>query len=162
METHFIDFTDIHLEANERPEDSFQRLMTFLEDILLKASSISHHGDPVTEDEVFTPLEHFVVLTWSKDIHPELPKLVMHGYGTELRLWTLVSIKPKVSPALNSLLGEARGSDDVRVMLTASYNSHRTTPAKTPPKRGYESLLSTKIMSSLCRGCSFQLQPFSK
>ena len=42
----------------ERSEDLFQRLMTFVEDILLKASNMSRHGDPVTEDEVLTPLEH--------------------------------------------------------------------------------------------------------
>jgi len=74
MQAHFTDLTDIHLEANERPEDLFQRLMAFVEDTLLKANSISHHGDPVTEDEELTPsLEHFFVLTWLKLIYSELP-----------------------------------------------------------------------------------------
>ena len=44
MGAHFIDFADICLEANERPEDLFQRLMTFVENILLKARSISRHS----------------------------------------------------------------------------------------------------------------------
>ena len=34
---HLIDFSDIHLETDERPEDLFQRLMAFTEDSLLKA-----------------------------------------------------------------------------------------------------------------------------
>jgi len=48
---HFIDFAEIHLEPNERPEDLYQRLMAFMEDILLKAkaNSSSHHGDLITE-----------------------------------------------------------------------------------------------------------------
>ena len=32
---HFLDFADIRLELNERPEDLYQRLMAFLEDVLL-------------------------------------------------------------------------------------------------------------------------------
>ena len=100
---HFIDFAEIHLEPNERPEDLYQRLMAFVEDILLKANSLSHHGDLITEDEELTPsLENFVVLTWLKLIHPELPKLVKQRYGTELRSRTFASIKPEVSQALNS------------------------------------------------------------
>ena len=86
-----------------RPEDLLQMFMTF-EDVLLKATcnSISNEGNPVTEDEELIPsLENFVVLTWLKDIHAELPKLVKQRYGIELRSWTLVSIKPKVTLALN-------------------------------------------------------------
>ena len=71
---HFIDFADIHLESDERPEDLFQRLMAFIGDVLLRGNSLSHHGDIVTADEELTPtLENFVVLTWLKLIHPEYP-----------------------------------------------------------------------------------------
>jgi len=35
----FINFADIHLESNETPEDLYQRLMAFVEDILLNANS---------------------------------------------------------------------------------------------------------------------------
>ena len=52
---HFIDFADLHLEPDERPEDLFQRLMAFIEDVLLRGNSLSHHGDIVTEDEELTP-----------------------------------------------------------------------------------------------------------
>ena len=40
----FIDFSDIHLTADERPEDLYQRLMAFLEDSLLRANGLTHHG----------------------------------------------------------------------------------------------------------------------
>ena len=79
---HFLDFANLHLEADERPEDLFQRLMAFVEDTLLHANSLSHL---TTEDEELTPtLENFTVLTWLKLIHLELPKLVKQRYGTEL------------------------------------------------------------------------------
>lgn len=47
---HFIDFTDIKLETNERPEDLFQRLIAFTDNLLTRDCNISHHGDAVTED----------------------------------------------------------------------------------------------------------------
>lgn len=41
---HFIDFNNIKLEHNDRPEDLFRRLMSFVEDNLLIANSnITHH-----------------------------------------------------------------------------------------------------------------------
>ena len=73
---HFLDFGNLHLEADERPEDLYQRLMAFVEDTLLRANSLSHHGEATTEDEELAPtLENFIVLTWLKLIHPEVPML---------------------------------------------------------------------------------------
>ena len=87
---HFLDFANLHLEANERPEDLFQRPMAFVKDTLLRANSLSQHGEATNEDEELTPtLENFIVLTWLKLIHPDLPKLVTQRYGTELRSQTL-------------------------------------------------------------------------
>ena len=61
---HFLDSGKLHLEADERPEDLFQRLMAFVEDTLLHANSLSHYGDVTTEDEELTStLENFIVLT---------------------------------------------------------------------------------------------------
>ena len=134
---HFIDFADIHLESNERPEDLYQWLMAFVEDILLKANSLSHHGDLITEEEELSPsLENFVFLTWLKLIHPDLPRLVKQRYGTKLRSRTLASIKPEVSQALNSLLDEIRASDDAKVMRTATGGFRRSTPIKSLPRKG--------------------------
>ena len=79
----FLDFTTIRLEAGERPEDLYQRLVSFIDDNLLKASgSIRHHGDDVTADEEITPtIENLIVITWLQVIHPSLPALVKQRYG---------------------------------------------------------------------------------
>ena len=52
---HFLDFANLHLEAGERPEDLFQRLMAFEEDTLLRENSLCHHGKVSTEDEELAP-----------------------------------------------------------------------------------------------------------
>jgi len=117
---HFLDFANLHLEADKHPEDLFQRLMAFVEDTLLHANSLSHHGDLTTEDEELTPtLENFIAPTWLRLIHPELPKLVKQRYGTELRSRTLASIKPEISQALTSLFDEIRTANDTKIMPTA-------------------------------------------
>ena len=122
----FIDFSDIHLAADERPEDLYQRPMAFVEDSLLRANGLTHHGEHVPEDEELTPtLENFVILTWLRLIHPSLPRLVKQRYGTELRSRTLASIKPEISEALNSLLEEIRTSDDARILRAAVADDFR-------------------------------------
>ena len=118
---HFLDFADIRLEPNERPEDLFQRLMACLEDVLLQTNRISHHGEAMTEDEELKPtLENFIVLTWLRPVHPELPRLVKQRYGTELRSRTLASVKPEISQALSSLLDEIHATDEAKIMRTAT------------------------------------------
>ena len=96
--THFLDFADIHLQADERPEDLYQRLVAFVEDNMLQSGSvILHHGDVIDVDEEMSPsLENMVVLTWLRLINPALPKLIKQRYGTELRSRTLASIKPEI------------------------------------------------------------------
>ena len=118
---HFIDYNNIRLEHDERPEDLFQRLMSFVEDNLLIANgSITHHGESITTDEELTPsLENMIVLTWLRLIHSDLPNLVKQRYGTELRSRTLASLKPEISQALDSLLDELRTAADSKVLRTA-------------------------------------------
>ena len=92
---HFLN-CNIKLEQDERPEDLYQRLMSFTEDNLLIANGhITHHGEAVTHDEEMSPtLENMIVLTWLRLVHPNLPNLVKQRYGTE------------ISQALESLLEE--------------------------------------------------------
>ncbi|CAC5388138.1 unnamed protein product [Mytilus coruscus] len=75
------------LEPNERPEDLFQRLASFIEDNLLRAGgNIHHHGEVPEADEELSPsLENLIVLTRLRLIHRDLPNLVKQRYGTELR-----------------------------------------------------------------------------
>ena len=45
--------------------------MAFVEDSLLRANGLTHHGEHVAEDEELTPtLENFVVLTWFDSFTP--------------------------------------------------------------------------------------------
>ena len=119
---HFLDFANIKLEVDERPEDLFQRLISFTEDNLLVANSnITHHGTTVTVDEELSPtLENMVVLTWMRLIHPELPGLVKQRYSTEFRARTLASLKPKISQVLDSLLEETRTTTDTKTLRTTA------------------------------------------
>ncbi|CAB4013778.1 Hypothetical predicted protein [Paramuricea clavata] len=117
---HFLDFANLRLETDERPEDLYQRLVAFVEDCLLRANSLSHHGVQLAEDEeLSSTVENLIVLTWLRLINPELPKLVKQRYGTELRSRTLASIKPEISQALSSLLEEIHSADDAKIMRTA-------------------------------------------
>ena len=126
---HFLDFADIQLQADERPEDLYQRLVAFVEDNMLQRGSvILHHGDAINVDEEMTPsLENMVVLTWLRLINVALPKLVKQRYGTELRAITLASIKPEISQALDSLLDEITSADDAKIMrkATAHYQQNK-------------------------------------
>ncbi|KAI0228085.1 hypothetical protein LSAT2_021433, partial [Lamellibrachia satsuma] len=124
---HFLDFADIQLQADERPEDLYQRLVAFVEDNMLQRGSvILHHGDAINVDEEMTPsLENMVVLTWLRLINVALPKLVKQRYGTELRARTLASIKPEISKALDSLLDEITSADDAKIMRTDVIKSEK-------------------------------------
>ena len=97
--SHFLNFSNIKLEADERPEDLYQRLMSFTEDSLLVTNgNITNHGDVIAVDEEMTPtLENMVVLIWLSLVHRDLPNLVKQRYGTELRSKTLASMKPEIS-----------------------------------------------------------------
>ena len=83
----FLDLAYISLKPEQRPEDLFQSLMAFVEDNLLTTSSgITHHGEaPVADEELSPSLENFIVLTWLRLLHPNLPRLIKQRYGTELR-----------------------------------------------------------------------------
>jgi hypothetical protein len=84
---HFLDFNNIRLEPDKRPEDLYQRLLSFIDENLLPANgNIRHHGEDVPTDEELTPsLENIIVLTWLQLIHADLPTLVKQRYGIELR-----------------------------------------------------------------------------
>ncbi len=135
---HFLDFSDIKLEADERPEDLFQRLMAFIENNLLAhGGGISHHGDDPVEDEELSPtLENMVVLTWLRLLHKDLPQLVRQRYGTELRSRTLASVKAEISQALDSLLDEVHNTSEARVMRSAPQGKAHNKYHDNRPSRG--------------------------
>ena len=155
--SHFLDFNNIHLEPGERPEDLYQRLNSFVEDNLLKSNgSIRHHGEIPENDEDMSPtLENFVVLTWLRLVHPDLPALVKQRYGTELRSQTLSSIKPEISQALDSLLEEIHASNESKVLRSAikfsSANIH---------KSDSKQLTKTCVSCPLCKQAGRPFQHF--
>lgn len=137
---HFIDLAFIQLEADESPEDLYQRLMAFVEDNLLRSDgNLTHHDNLPTEDEELSPtLENMIVLRWLILIHADLPRLIKQRYGTELRSRTLSSIRPEISQSIPSLLSELRGEDDTRAMRTStgsSYNEKNPRPTKYDRKK---------------------------
>jgi hypothetical protein len=111
---HFLDFNNIHLETDESPEDLYQRLVSFIDDNLLKAhGGIRHHGENVTFDE---------------DISPTMENIIV------------ASLKPEISQALDSLLHEINSANDAKVLRTAfqqslthpQSSSHRQTRTALP------------------------------
>lgn len=82
--SHFLDFDNIFLEAGERPENLFQRLMSFVDDHLTPNGNISQYSEiPENEDELSPKLENLVILTWLYLINKDLPGLVKQRFGTE-------------------------------------------------------------------------------
>jgi hypothetical protein len=130
MDSHFLDFDEIKLRSDERPDDLYQMVLTFIDDNLLRqGGGITHHRLDIEDDEEMTsPIENFVVLTWLRLVHPELPRLVKQRYGTELRSRTLVSIKPEILHALLSLLEEIRTSEDAKAFRSFAFPSSPDRP----------------------------------
>ena len=155
--SHLLDFADIKLEGDERPEDLYQRIVAFVEDSLLKQNGgIMHHSIMPTEDEDMSPtLENFLTLHWLKLVHPDLPRLVKQRYGTELRSNTLASIKPEISQAMSSLLDELRSTEDAKIMR--SFGSHpqprgQFSRRQRPPNRTSNTTKhETKKLCPLCK-----------
>jgi hypothetical protein len=122
-----IDFCDIRLGDDERYEALYQRMVSFIEDNLLKADGgIKHDTDADPEDEELTPtLESLIVLLWLKAIHPDLPKEVQQRFGTELRGTTIFALKPEISRSLDCMLTKIKSGDEARVMLARPQHSER-------------------------------------
>ena len=82
-----LDLADMTLQPGERPEELYQRLLSFVDDNLMKSDGgVKHLNTDITDDEELTPsLENYTVVWWLHILHKDLPKLVRQRYGTELR-----------------------------------------------------------------------------
>ena len=80
----FLDLANIKLKSDQRPENLYRCLMSFIEDNLLtRASGITHHGAIPEADKQLSPsLENFAVFMWLQLLHLSLPSLVKQRYGT--------------------------------------------------------------------------------
>ena len=147
--SHFLDFDNIRLLPDERPEDLFQRLVSFAEDSLLSSGcGITHHGEPPFDEDMTPSLENFIVLTWLRLLHPNLPKLVKQRYGTDLRARTLASIKPEISAALPSLLEELR--DCASVLKTQTSQPFHNKQSELPKRTSHRGT-TNKIVQSVVK-----------
>ena len=74
----FLNLSSLKLDVGERPEDLYQRIVSFFEDNLqTTGSALTHHGVAPTADEELTPtLENMTVLLWLEKLHVGLPGLV--------------------------------------------------------------------------------------
>ena len=57
----------------------------------------------MADEELSPSQENFIVLTWLRLLHSNLPRLVKQRYGTELHRRTLASVKPEISHAVDLL-----------------------------------------------------------
>jgi hypothetical protein len=120
--SYFLDFNNIHLETDARPEDLYQRLVSFIDDNLLKANGgIRQHCEYVTADEdISSTMENIIVLTWLHLIHLSLPALAKQ------RSLTVASLKPEISQALDSFLVEINSANDAKSSVLLSNNPSNT------------------------------------
>ena len=129
-----VDLANIKLKPDQRPEDLYQCLMSFIEDNLLtRASGITHHGAiPEADEELSLSFENIVVYMWLQVLHPSLPSLFKQKYGTELRSRILASVKPEISQALDSLLDELHTSEEAKLKVMRTGFSNSGKPPQTP------------------------------
>ena len=127
----FLTLASIKLNPAERPEDLYQRLVTFFDDNLITTDGLLHHGQHVNANEVVTPtLQNTIVLLWLQRIHSGLPGLVQQKYGAELRNKSLASLKSEISLALQSLLNELDQGEDSRILRAqVTRNNNNRFPA---------------------------------
>ena len=116
---------------------------------------------PEADEELSPSLENFIVVTWLQLLHPDLPRLVKQRYGTEPRCRTLVSIKPEISQALDSLLQELRTSKEAKVPRTIQTSFGRPPRIDNRPpasNRPYPTKSKTTYKPSPNKSCALCLQ----
>ena len=152
----FIDFININLKPEERPETLYQRMRAFIDDNLLtEGTGILHHGQQVDEeDEIQPSLENLIVLMWLSKLHKDLPNLVKVKYGAELRSKTLASMKPEISQALDSLLEEVRDqTSNIRRSNAFDRNQNRR-PANNSQRPFSQQSSRPAKLCSLCKAAN--------
>ena len=97
----FCDFDTIHFEPNERPEDLFQRLTSFVVDNLLQMDRrTDHHSE---SDEKNSPALYYInSATFTKQEFSSSYEIKIRTRPTRTK--TLANLKPEISQVLESLL----------------------------------------------------------
>ena len=131
----FIDLTQIRIQSDKKPEDLYQRLVSFFDDnVVTIEGGLLHHGSVIDVDEDIPPsIENVIILLWLERIHPGLPGLVKQQYGAEVRNKTRTSIKPEISKALDALVNELQSIEESCTMR-AQCNNRCPSPRSTSSK----------------------------
>ena len=140
-ETQFMKLANIRLEANERYEKFYHRILAHVQDNLLTTDSpLQYDGEKVDKDEVMGPtLERWVVLLWMQLIHEELPALVQRTFAYDLQRRTLKDLQPQICDAIDGFLEEL-GNNDLksarsRVSSSTRFNSKFSRYPRHSPSR---------------------------
>ena len=153
----YLDLASIRSLPGEKPSSLYQRLVSFFTDNLFtRASGLKHKGKVATSDEKLSvSLQNTIIVLWLEKLHSGLPGLVKQRYATELRDKTLVSIKPEISLALDSLLSELNSSSEnsrvMRMQPTRSSGLQRNTQRPVANNNFQRSRDSNPCICSLCK-----------
>ena len=133
-----LDLPQLRLNSNESREGLWERLYTFVDEMLLtKEGDVRHENAIVTEDEKFTPtLQNILVAIWLNIINPALPQLVKQRFSTELRSNTVFSIREEISDSIPALISEMEEREGL--INRAAGNNFRRSRQKSkfqPPKK---------------------------
>lgn len=150
----FLSLSALKLKPAERPEELYQRLISFFDDNLITTDGLLHHGVHLAADEAVTPtVENTIVLLWLERIHIGLPGLVQQKYGAELRNKSLASLKSEISLALQSLLNELESSEDSRI-LRAQVSRFNKFPSSSFNNRSQQNRNSSTRKCCLCEAAN--------
>ena len=110
-----LGFTKITWEGpgKESPERLYRRIMSHLDDNLLKQDSKLHHnGARPTSNEVLGPMaERLAVIHWLTLLDTRLPQLVARTHAFDLQTKTLKDIQPQIALGLGGFFEELRKED---------------------------------------------------
>ena len=122
----FLDLSLIKMEADDRPEDLYQRLFMFIEDNLVKAECLKHNDEVLEENEDMSPtVENTITWLWLHLLNPGLPQVVKKHYSSQLRNKTLASMKTEISQSIPAMLDELVSAEESKAFRsTNSFKSN--------------------------------------
>ena len=102
-------FSQISWEGHDKecPECLYRRLLSHLQDNLLKKGAKLKHNDktPTRDEFLCLTVERLAVLRWKELIDPRLPQLVVRTFAYDLQRMTLKDIQPQIANGLEVFWG---------------------------------------------------------
>ena len=122
-----LDLPQLHQDSNESREGLWERLYTFVEEILLTTNGgVKHENAQIEVDEKLTPtIQNILVAIWLNIINPALPALVQQRFSTELRNNTVYTIRDEISDSIPVLIAEMQEREGLINRAGGSNNNFR-------------------------------------